>query len=284
MIEPDPYFLGYRRAEQERLERQGHEMASDSRRLFDQLGLAAGSRVIEIGCGPRGCLDLLSEYVGPTGRVIGVERSVDLVERAQRFIAENRLTNVEVLHADARKTNLPGGSFDVATERLVLVNIAKPEQIVAEMVRLVRPGGVVALHEADLIARIYDPPLAAWERLTRLLDTYAEMTGIAWSTGRQVPRMLREAGVQDIRVIPTIHEYPPGHERRMLATDIFENVRDGLLSKRLIRKDEFNELIGAVKRHLQDPGTLVLSSIYIQAWGHIPVRQPSPNKPQPTAI
>ena len=125
MTEPDPYLLGYAQAEQERLERQGHELARDSRSLLDQFGLAEGSHVVEIGCGPRGCLDILSEYVGAAGRVVGIERSVELAKRAQRFVAENRLNNVEVLHADALKTELPNGSFDLAMARLVLVNIPK---------------------------------------------------------------------------------------------------------------------------------------------------------------
>lgn len=271
MTEPDPYLLGYRQAEQERLERQGHELARDSRSLFDQLGLSVGSRVVEIGCGPRGCLDILSEYVGPTGKVVGVERSVELVELAQRFVAESRLTNVEVLHADALDTGLRNGSFDLATARLVLVNIPKPEQLVAEMVRLVGPDGLVALHEADLTAHVYDPPLPAWARLSELLDTYAEMNGIDRLVGRRVPRMLREAGVQDVHVSPTVHLYPPGHPRRMLLLDLVANVRDRILGKSLIGEVELDQLIAAVKRHLEDPGTLVLSSLYIQAWGHIRV-------------
>jgi hypothetical protein len=59
MSDPDPYLLGYRRAEQERLERQANELAHDSGWLFDQIGVRAGWQVVEIGCGPRGCLDLL---------------------------------------------------------------------------------------------------------------------------------------------------------------------------------------------------------------------------------
>ena len=70
--ESDSYILGYRQAEQDRLERQARELAHESGRLFDQIDVRGGGRVIEIGCGPQGCLGLLSERVGPTGRVVGV--------------------------------------------------------------------------------------------------------------------------------------------------------------------------------------------------------------------
>jgi len=61
------------------------------------------------------------------------------VGRARKFVSDSRLTNVEVLEADARTLPLPARAFDLATARLVLVNVPRPEGIVAEMIRIVRP-------------------------------------------------------------------------------------------------------------------------------------------------
>ena len=83
MTEPDQYVLGYRQAEQERLQQQAQQLAHESSWLFDQIPVARGARVVEIGCGPHGCLDLLSERVGPAGRVVGVERSAEAVALAR---------------------------------------------------------------------------------------------------------------------------------------------------------------------------------------------------------
>jgi SAM-dependent methyltransferase len=267
MSEPDPYFLGYRQAEQERLERQAHELAHDSAWLFDQVGVREGWRVIEIGCGPQGCLGLLANRVGATGRVVGIERSAEQVQRAQQFVADSHFTNVDVLHADARRTGLPEQSFDLATARLVLVNVPEPELLVREMVRLVRPGGVVALHEPDSTTQRCDPPLPAQTRLLQILNTYAELTGIDRSIGPRVPRLLREAGVVDVRVNALVHDYPLGHGRRMLLLEFVENARSRILDQKLIGEVELNELTAALKRHLEDPETLVLSSVFVQAWG-----------------
>jgi SAM-dependent methyltransferase len=263
-------FFGYGQAEQERLERQALEMAHDSAWLFDQIGVRPGWRVIEIGCGPRGCLDLLSARTGITGKVIGLERSAEHVERARRFVADNHLTNVEVLHADARATDLPGQTFDLATARLVLSGAPDPEQLVKEMVRLVRPGGVVALHESDATTQRYDPPLPAQTRLLQVLNTCAEMYGMDRAIGPKLPRVLRHAGLVEVRVNPGVHVYPPGHGRRFTLLEFIENVRGRILEKNLLGEGELNELTAAVKRYLEDPETLVLSSVFIQAWGHTP--------------
>jgi ubiquinone/menaquinone biosynthesis C-methylase UbiE len=143
------------------LQQQAQQLAHESSWLLDQIGVAQGASVVEIGCGPHGCLDLLAERVGPSGRVVGVERSSEAVALARRLIAQRNLANVDVVEADARATGLPKASFDLATSRLVLVNVPRPEQIVAEAAALVRPGGWVAFHEADYISHVCDPPSAA---------------------------------------------------------------------------------------------------------------------------
>jgi SAM-dependent methyltransferase len=271
--EPDPYVLGYRQAEQERLERQAQELAHESDRMFDQIGIRQGWRVIEFGCGPRGCLGSLSKRVGSAGGVVGVERSAEQVARAQKFVTDNRLANVQLLHADARKTGLADEAFDLATARLVLVNVPEPEQLVMEMVRLVRPGGAVALHEADSTTQRCDPPHPAQTRLLQALNAYADMNGIDRAIGPRVPRMLRKAGLVDIGVKPLVHVYPPGHGRRMLLVEFIENARERILENKLMGEVELDDLTAALKRHLQDPETLVLSSVFIQAWGRKPDRQ-----------
>jgi SAM-dependent methyltransferase len=268
--DPDQYVLGYRRAEQERLQRQAQELAPESCWLFDQIGVAAGARVVEIGCGPRGCLDLLAERVGPSGRVVGVERSQDAVNLARALIDERGLTNVEVLCRDARATELPRASFDLVTARLVLVNIPQPQQIVAEAVALVRPGGWIALHEADWIVHVSDPPSDAWRKTVELFVAYSQRNGIDPFVGRKLPRLLRDAGIDDVRVRPLVHVYPPGTARRYILLDFAENLSERLLAQQLVREPELAELKAALRRHLDDPQTLVVSHLFFQAWGRKP--------------
>ena len=95
----------------------------------------------------------------------------------------------------------------------------------------------------------------------QVLNTYAEMNGIDRSIGLRMPRMLRELGLLDIRVNPLVHVYPPGHARRMLLLEFVENARSRILEKELIAEAELDELMAALRQHLENPSTLVVSSL-----------------------
>lgn len=270
MIEPDQYFLGYRSAEQERLQKQADELSAESARLFDTIGSLEGKAVLEIGCGPRGCLDLLSARVGPSGRVVGLERSPEAVELARRLVAEKGLSNVEVICGDAKSSMLSPASFDLVTSRLVLVNVPNPEQVVSEAARLARPGGAVAFHEADWVAFVCDPPSAGWSGLVDRFVRYCEANGIDLFVGRKLPRLLRSAGLEDIGVRPILHVLPPDHPRRPLVLQFADNLKDRMIAEGHLTETEFVDLRQDLARSIADPATFVVHGPYFQAWARKP--------------
>ena len=146
----DLYALGRDPGESARLQRQSQELRPDSAALLDRVGLGPGQDAIDLGCGPRGILDLLAERVSPGGRVAGLDADPVHVAMAREFTAQRGLGNVEIVAADARRTGLPPGSFDLVHARTLLVNVPEPVEVVAEMVRLAKPGGWVAGLEPDV--------------------------------------------------------------------------------------------------------------------------------------
>ena len=261
------YLLGHSKPEQRRLRMQAEELRQESNSLFDRIGLRSGGRAIDIGCGPQGVLDLLSERVGSTGLVVGIERDDKSVAAARQFAAGRALKNVKVLQGDAAAVGLPGDIFDLVHARLVLVNVPNPEAVVAEMVRLACPGGMVASHEADYLPHLCDPPLRAWDRLFQIYRDYSSANGIDLFIGRRTHRLFREAGLVNIEVNPVIHVYPQGHNRRTIFWDFLQNVRDSIVEQGLIADSEFSELLAELKEHLDRRDTLVVSHLFFQLWG-----------------
>ena len=143
------YPLGSGMGESTRLQRQAEELAADSAALLDRAGLRPGQRAIDLGCGPRGILDMLAARVVPAGRVVGLDSNPAHAAMAAEFAAAQNLNGVEVITADARNTGLPTGSFDLVHARTLLVNLAEPAEAAAEMMRLARPGGWVTSMEPD---------------------------------------------------------------------------------------------------------------------------------------
>ena len=155
--------------------------------------------MLELACGPRGVLELLAKHVGPTGTVTGLDINPVHVAQARQHVTSLGLGNVNVIEGDARRTALPAGSFDLVYARLILVNVPDPERVVAEMVRLVKPGGWIACEEADGGAMICQPPHPAYTRLTDTFKTLYRHDGADILIGRRLPQLLDAAGVLDSR-------------------------------------------------------------------------------------
>jgi SAM-dependent methyltransferase len=267
----DPvYALGSSPAERERLRRQSAELRDHSAALLDRVGVAPGWDVVDLGCGPSGILDLLAERVGPAGRVTGLDFNPANVALAREFAAGNGLSNVEVAEGDARGTGFPSASYDLVHARTLLINIPDPAAVVAEMVRLARPGGWVAVLEPDGGARVCYPPHPAWDRLGQIFRDANEVDGADVSIGRRLPELFRRAGLADIGVEAEADIYPPGHSRRTLHLDLIRSMRPKIVGQGIASERELDQVDQAVRAHLDDPDTLVLPHLLFLAWGRKP--------------
>jgi SAM-dependent methyltransferase len=270
MTQPDIYLLGRGKSEELRLKRQIADLAPLSDAQLVEVGIKAGERVIDLGCGPGGVLHLLGKRAGPTGYVLGLDRSSHFVELARHFAADLGLTQVEVREGDAYDTGLPRASFDGAHMRLVLVNVPKPELIVREMVSLVRPGGWVASFEADVEAMVLDPPSAEYDRLRRAYIKNARSKEIDLFIGRRTHRLFREAGLIDISVDVAVQAHPPGHSRRPIFRDFILNVREELIAGGFITKEDLERDLTSYESQLADPQVVATSSLYFRLRGRVP--------------
>ena len=270
MTQPSDYFLGQSSAEHARLRFQALEFEQRSRQHLEHAGIQPGWRVIDAGCGPQGVLHVLADQVGPTGTVVGLERDPRLVALAQAFVAERGFTTVEVIQGDARSTGLPQGAFDLVHERLVLVNVPEPEQILAEMVELARPGGVVAAWEVDDASWLCDPAHPAWTRIMETMQAVSLLDGQDCFIGRRLVRLMRAAGLEEVKQEVSVNEWPVGHPRRMQSIQFMENIRERVIARGFFSDAELTNLLAGLRSHLEDPETLQLSPIGFRAWGRKP--------------
>lgn len=114
-------------------------------------GITDGAVVADIGCGPAAMSVELARLVGPSGRVIGVEREDSALAAARQVVADSELGNVELRQGTATASGIADGSVDVAMMRHVLAHNGGDEQrIVDHLASLVRSGGSVYVVDVDL--------------------------------------------------------------------------------------------------------------------------------------
>jgi SAM-dependent methyltransferase len=260
------YTLGTSGNEIERLVQQSRDLEPEAGRLLDRLGIQPGWQVLDVGCGPLGLLEQLSERVGPTGSVVGLDIEPRFVAAAQARITQQGRGNVEVRQADATASGLPPGSFDLVHERLLLIGPLR-EQIVAEMVALAKPGGLVAVQEIDQQSFLCEPPHPAWDQLLAAFRTFVARVGADLFVGRKLASLLRAAGLQDVEVEVGVRLDGPNEPHRMTLPGLIASIRTPLVGQGIVEEAELTRLLGELQTHLADPTTLVVRELFWQAWG-----------------
>ena len=266
----DVYALGLDQAETARLQRQSDELRADSAALLSQVGLGPGQAAIDVGCGPSGIIELLSERVTPGGRVVGLDADPAHVAVARELARRNGLGNVTIVAADARRTGLPAGSFDLVHARTLLVTVPEPAEVLAEMVRLARPGGWIVSLEPDAEYSLCYPAHPAWTRLAEIFHTAFSRNGADLLIGRRLTELYRQAGLQDIGVEGRAGVYRSGDTRSTVRPDLVRSMRSAILRLGLADQQELDELDCAVREHLHDPRTLVMPHLSFLVWGRKP--------------
>src|SRR5216683_3274000 len=235
------YPLGGTSTERDRLLSQADQYEPTANWLLDQIGVQPGWRAVDIGCGPIGILNLLSQRVGRSGAVIGLEREQRFVEMARAEIATRGLGNVTMVQGDALNTGLEKGSFDLVHERLVLINVSAREAFLTEMLSLLRPGGTVALEDVDNVSWLCQPPHPSWDILLNAFHTVFHAGGGDGFIGRRLPIMLREAGIQNVQIKITVATPGLGDYRRTHILSLIDSVCEKVIAKGLLDEQQLRE-------------------------------------------
>ena len=142
------YHLGHSDTEHERLIRQARRLAPFTERFFRDAGIGRGQTVLDIGSGVGDVAMLTATIVGPTGRVVGIERDAKAIERARVRAADAGLANVQFLQSDIDNYSRDA-SFDAAVGRYILQFLPDPVATLRSVAARVRSGGVIAFQEGS---------------------------------------------------------------------------------------------------------------------------------------
>jgi SAM-dependent methyltransferase len=174
------------------------DMRRYKRESYDLVGARDGARLLDLGCGAGDDARAMARLVGPTGLVVGLDSSARMIEAARERVAGESLP-VEFVVGDLYHLDYPDASFDGVRADRVFQHLPDRPQALAELVRVLRPGGTAVVSDPDWETLVLDLPDRALVRKFAHFRCDGYYGG--W-TGRELPRLFRDAALADIAVHP----------------------------------------------------------------------------------
>lgn len=179
------------------LERIGQLLLPVKQRSYEFMQIAPGHHVLDVGCGPGTDTLPLAQLVGETGHVTGVDSDWQMIELARQRAEQSGMTG-RISHdmGDATELSYDDDRFDSCRSERVFQMIPVPERVLAEMVRVTRPGGRVVVADADWTTVSID--LTPMDLETRLRQVFVTRTSLNGGSGRQLYRLFKQAGLAEV--------------------------------------------------------------------------------------
>ncbi|GAB6903640.1 methyltransferase domain-containing protein [Kineosporia succinea] len=156
--------------------------------------LRPGAELLDIGSGPGTITADLARRVAPA-RLTAVEVSDAALEVTRAGVQEG---NVSFVVADVHELHFADDSFDIVHAHQVLQHVADPVRALREMIRVCRPGGVVAVRDADYSGFVWYPQIPALDRWLDVYRAAARANQGEPDAGRRLLAWAREAGAAKV--------------------------------------------------------------------------------------
>jgi len=155
--------------------------------------LKPGMTLLDAGCGPGSITIGLAGHVAPA-EVTGIDLSAESIGLARDLAAERGVTNVRFDVADVYALPFDDATFDAAFSHALLQHLSDPLAALREIRRVLKPGGVIGLADADLGSGVVYPSSPGLERASEIAIGLREAEGGTPRVGRGLRELLFEAG------------------------------------------------------------------------------------------
>lgn len=165
--------------------------------LIAPAGIAPGQSVLDFGCGPGFMAMALAEKVGVNGRVCGADINARFVADATARAAQNATPLLSFHHLEGARLPFPDATFDRVITKNVLEYVPDASATIAELHRVLKPGGRIHIIDSDWGFVIVEP----WGKAK--VDRFFAAAAPAFREphiGRKLPATLARAGFADIEV------------------------------------------------------------------------------------
>ncbi len=219
---PDPYVHGH----QEPVLRSHTWRTVDNSAAYLRPHLRAGQTLLDVGCGPGTITVELANHVAP-GDVVGIDAVQDVIEKARALLTKPESPqNCRFQQGDVYALDFDDDSFAVVHAHQVLQHLRDPVGALREMRRVLEPGGVLAVRDADYGAMTWTPPEPGLDRWMELHHTIAGHHGTQPDAGRHLLSWVRAAGFTHIEPGSSTWTFATPETRSFWGTQWADRVRE----------------------------------------------------------
>jgi 2-polyprenyl-3-methyl-5-hydroxy-6-metoxy-1,4-benzoquinol methylase len=194
------YVLGHSAEELNRLIDQARLFGELTEDVFVRAGIGPGMRVLDVGCGAGDVSFLLARMVGPSGAVVGVDRSEDAVAMANARAQAMGLAQVSFSQGELEDISLDQ-PVDAAVGRFVLMYSSEPSIALRRVAANVRAGGIVAFQEMNVAEAKSFPYVDLFEQSMRWIIETLDREKVKNLMGLGLYRTFVEAGLPPPQMI-----------------------------------------------------------------------------------
>ena len=238
------------------------ESAADE--FLARLHIRPGSHAVDLCCGAIGVLEPLSRAVGEHGTVIGVESNPIRLHAARAFLDDADLPNVAIVEGSTVATGLPSNQFDLVHCRFLFAPMGQADRILTEMLRLLRPGGYIAIQEPDGSCWNVMPRSAGWTRLKTAIFGAIRAGGGNFGAGLHTFGMLTAAGMSEVTQRNAVLACHGRHPYKQLALQFANWLRPAIVDRCLMSEDSLEECIEDAITIAADPATVMTTFLVTQ--------------------
>jgi ubiquinone/menaquinone biosynthesis C-methylase UbiE len=213
--------------------------------------LRPGMRVLDCGCGPGSITLGLAELVAPA-EVIGIDASAELIATAQSAAESAGLSNVTLQTGDLYSLPFDENSFDAIWVHAVLEHLKDVPAALREMVRVLKPGGIIGVRELDLDSMLFAPESSALSRFFQLWIRVTRDNGGDAQIGKKLGALLTAAGFGDVRVSATIEQYGQAARHSFVPAEVAASNLAALFSQVEARSYIISAEIAELRQALSD--------------------------------
>lgn len=193
------YVLGDADVEVKRLLLQAQLYHDYTEHALRVAGLRAGMRVLDVGCGPGDVSFLAAGLVGPTGTVLGIDASDEIVALARARAAEKGVSTVSFDQSVISDIAL-AEPVDAVIGRLILMHLPDPVAALRHLATLVRPGGLIAICESDMTAVRSVPDIPLFRAVSDAITRAFRAVGLDPAFGTTLHAIFEHAGLDAPRL------------------------------------------------------------------------------------